>query len=269
MSPASLYRWVAAVLLPVDGCETQEAGLAAADSFLVTEGRAVRPSAHRERFRDAAHAALPAASPAHDELDAFWDAAMALIPGVGAWFPRLELRLIAGAPEYRFRLRPAPALRTGITLSTHRGPDPRSHPGIKGPDLGRMIALRTLARQHGADEAVILDGDGRIADGTTTSIVWWDRDRLCTVPAEVPRIRSVTEGVLRELAVGQGVTVIPRSAAPETLSGCEVWALNALHGIRLVTAWADGPVLTAAPTRLHLWRDLYEGCREPMIGPTA
>jgi hypothetical protein len=55
-------------------------------------------------------------------------------------------------------------------------------------------------------------------------------------------------------------------ATPSELDGAEVWALNALHGLRIVTDWIDdtgGPELAELPGRLALWRGRREALRKP------
>jgi hypothetical protein len=46
-----------------------------------------------------------------------------------------------------------------------------------------------------------------------------------------------------------------------------VWALNALHGIRIVTGWVDGPATAELPGRLDVWRARLDALRKPL--PTA
>ena len=46
--------------------------------------------------------------------------------------------------------------------------------------------------------------------------------------------------------------------------GTELWALSALHGIRIVTAWVDGPSLAEKPGRLAQWRTRLDALRKPV-----
>ncbi|MDQ1606009.1 MAG: hypothetical protein QOJ18_376, partial [Microbacteriaceae bacterium] len=43
-----------------------------------------------------------------------------------------------------------------------------------------------------------------------------------------------------------------------------IWAVNALHGIRIVTAWVDGPQTAEEPGRLTKWRTLLDRLRKPL-----
>jgi hypothetical protein len=51
---------------------------------------------------------------------------------------------------------------------------------------------------------------------------------------------------------------------PAELDGTELWALSALHGIRIVTSWVDGPQLAEQPGRLATWRTRLDALRKPL-----
>jgi hypothetical protein len=44
-----------------------------------------------------------------------------------------------------------------------------------------------------------------------------------------------------------------------------VWVLNALHGIRRVDDWLDGPTPVAEEGRLERWRSRLEALRRPAL----
>jgi len=263
------------MLQPRDDCDVAPAVILAADSWLVTEGSALAIGLHRARFFDAVFELAERHGRVGEvdglDLDSFWDAAIARIPRTGDWFPRVELRVQHDAAELLLRMRPAPARHRSLRLATFRGRDPRTEPWIKGPDLEAMTRLRTQAQQHGADEAVLLDaGDGAdrrpgaVVEGSTTALAWWTGDALCVPSIELPRVDSVTLRSVLALAAATGVDVLHDSVTPEALEGCEVWALNALHGIRIVTGWVDGPATAALPGRLDSWRARLAALRKPL-----
>lgn len=260
MSSATVYRWADGALQHLDHCDPAEETLEAADSWLVRDGRALALDLHRARFADAVLAR------GFGDLDvaAFWGAVISAIPTEGTWFPRIELVSRGGGWHLRYRHREAPELTASITLATHTGHDPRTDPRVKGPDLESMTALRTWAQARGADEAVVLSPEGYIVEGAMTSLVWWSDDELCVVAHDLPRIASVTERSLIALALALGVTVHEQLVRPADLDGREVWALGAVHGIRIVTAWADGPETAELPGRLRLWRDRLSALHKPL-----
>ena len=244
---ADVFRWGDGALHLLDYCELTDATITAADSWLVTGGSALALELHRARFLDAA-----------PEGAEFWDAAVAAIPAEGRWFPRLEQH---SDGRFLFRQRSAPALRKSLTLTTHRGTDPRRTPDVKGPDLEAMSRLRTLAQQDGADEAVILSPDGYVVESSQSAILWWRGSILCTPPAELARVDSVTARSLLGLAGILGVELLEEAVTPAELDGTEIWSLNALHGPRIVTGWIDGPSPAELPGRLGQWRDRLERMR--------
>ena len=84
---------------------------------------------------------------------------------------------------------------------------------------------------------VIADDEDRLLEGAYTSLLWWEEDTLCAVPDDAPILPGITRALLLELAP----TVELRRPAPDDLAGRETWLVSALHGIRAVTRWVDGP----------------------------
>lgn len=252
---ATILRWHDGAFTELDYCDPAETAVVAADSWFVTDGRALALDLHRSRFLGA----LPDGVPG----DRFWSDAIGRIPLSGDWFPRIELQARRGSHELVLRLRSAPERRTSAVLATAAS-DPRTSPTIKGPDLEAMLRLRTLAQKRGADEAVILSPDGYVVEGAYSALVWWRGAILCTPSADLERIDSVTARALLGLAAALGVELYKESVTPAELDGTELWALSALHGPRIVTGWVDGPQPAALPGRLRLWRERLEALRHPL-----
>ncbi len=237
---ADIYRWTGEALELLDYCDLTESTIVAADSWLVDDGRTLAIDLHRSRFLELA-----------PQAEAFWNAAIAAIPPEGAWFPRVELH---SNGRMLFRLRSAPERTLSVTLATHHGPDPRTTPAAKGPDLVAMRRLRSAAQVAGADEAVILTPEGFVVEGSYSALVWWRGAILCFPPAEFARVPSVTARSLIGLATALGVETLEEAVTPAELDGTELWALNALQGPRIVTRWIDGPGTAELPGRLAAWR---------------
>ena len=254
---ADVFRWGDGRLELLDYCELTDTTIVAADSWLVSEGTALALELHRQRFMTS----IPRGYYARSDPEAFWNAALAAIPREGEWFPRVEVHQ---GPRFLFRLRSAPELRKSLAVATHRGVDPRTTPQVKGPDLEAMTRLRTEAQKQGADEAVILTDDGYVIESSQSALVWWRGRILCSPPAEFARVDSVTARSLLGLAGALGVELHTEAVTPAELAGVEVWALNALHGPRIVTTWVDGPELAELPGRLTLWREKLAALRHPM-----
>ncbi len=256
MSTTSLHRWHDGVLQPLEYCDMTGIRILAADSWLVRDGSVLAIDLHRSRFLDAA-----GATPQAEE---FWDAAIAAIPRDGDWFPRVELQQRgAGGKLFLFRLRSAPELTRSVRLAALDA-DPRTVPGVKGPDTDALLAARVEAQRRGADEAVILSPEGYVVEGASSALLWWRGDALCAPSPELERVDSVTARSVVALATALGVDIYYESVAPDDLDGLEIWALSALHGIRIVTAWIDGPAPAEEPGRLGVWRARLERLRRPL-----
>jgi hypothetical protein len=222
-----------------DNCEIK---IAAADSWLVEDGRVRSLDRHFARFTSA----IEKVSPSHlSYLDGFFSAVVAALPRTGRWFPRIEFHADDNSAQHlHLRLRVAPELLDTVTLWTLDEPDPRVSPSIKGPDLSLGQQLRRRANLHGAEEAALLNREGIVLEGALSSLVWWRDGVLCAPPESVPWLPSVTREVIFEIARQSGYQTREELVTPERLNGLEIWALSSLHGIRLVTAWdalPDGP----------------------------
>src|SRR6187431_344947 len=193
MSVQSIYRWHDGALEPLEYCDMTATTIVAADSWLVSDGSTLGLELHRARFFG-----VPSPSEApEDDRAAFWDAAIEAIPREGDWFPRVELH---STGRLLFRLRSAPERTRSAVLATWTGTDPRTQPTVKGPDLDKMLGVRTDVQKVGADEAVILSPDGYVVEGAYSALLWWRGEILCGPPAELERVDSVTARSVLTLA---------------------------------------------------------------------
>jgi branched-subunit amino acid aminotransferase/4-amino-4-deoxychorismate lyase len=229
--------------------------VAVAESFVVDDGRARGLELHARRFeRGCGDAGVRPERP--------FAAVVAELPRSGRWFPRIDV-LAGGA--VRVTARAAPPREPSVVAWIFDGADPRRAPHRKGPDLARLGALRAQAARHGAGEALLRDGDGRLLEGAYTSLLWWEGDVLWGVPDDARILDGVTRRLLLGVAAADGVEVRHRRPSPAALDGCEVWLTSALHGIRAV-APPDAPgCLRAGPApRAAAWQARLEALAEPI-----
>lgn len=224
-----------------------------ADSWLVVEGTVAGLDSHIERFTGSVRQEFPGL-----DTESFIRASLAALPRTGRWFPRIEAIVVDGGPLLRLRVRVAPEPLTEVTVATAMY-DPRTAPAVKGPNLEALGALRT---ELAVGEAIIVDGDGYIAEGAWSSIVWWRGESLHVVDPSIARLPGVTERLVLNHARAIGTSVTASRARPAELDGAEVWVLSALHGIRVATDWRDGPSLRIEPERAERWRTEYANNRE-------
>ncbi|QZY52281.1 aminotransferase class IV [Leucobacter tenebrionis] len=281
-----------------DGAKTaarpgaEPGALLVADSFRVrvnprTGAAEVRGlDEHLDRFRRSVLAQMPSAEKSDAEaetlerIDLFLDEALHRIAEYGEGFPRLELwgsERTGGDSEFALSLRPLPAL--GDTIELRSAPGVLlERPYLKGPNIPRLAELN---RELGA-EALLLDAIGCAVEGATTSLIWWtdDTDQSGHYIAEERardrgnRVESVTEGLLRQAAqqrlVGrkpeQGRTsaLTPARPKPAELARAEIWAVNALHGIRVVASVDGAPAPAPVKHRLRWFREALDRTWQPV-----
>lgn len=266
---------IAATSTPSDHNQEQ---LIVADSFRVQDHDGVAAargfSRHLDRFRASVAEALRLAEVATDErsycseaLEPFLAGAPALISAYGNGFPRLELWLNdAGETRFDLALRPLPQLATTIDMrSASVIATPDAH--VKGPNIPSYARLNAAFGAEALLTSVDSSGSTHaVREGATTSLVFW-RDETPEsghVIAAADRVASVTEAALSRFAESQHRPLLPATVTVEQLRRCEVWAVNALHGIRPV-AHIDGEPLPAFdPARLAVFQDALEATWEPV-----
>ncbi|MQY05054.1 aminotransferase class IV [Actinomadura macrotermitis] len=237
------------------------------DSWLVSDGLVRGLDLHRERF---VRACAALAGVRTETTGAFFTAAVEELPRSGDWFPRVEYAPAgttgdAAAGAFRLWIRPAPQRGSFVRMWVPEEADQRRHPAVKGPDLPYLLALRDRALAAGADEALLLGPGGQVLEGTTTSLLWWRGDKLCMPPDEAPALHGVTRRLIRAIAGNLWCPVGFEYVTLADLDGVEVWTVNALHGIRPVSAWAQTALRAPAPTdRLHHWRRLLTATSAPI-----
>jgi branched-subunit amino acid aminotransferase/4-amino-4-deoxychorismate lyase len=79
------------------------------------------------------------------------------------------------------------------------------------------------------------------------------------VPDDAPILPGITRALLLELASDRGTPVMLRRPAPRELADRETWLVSALHGIRVVTAWANGGPPAGGAPHADGWQRLLDG----------
>lgn len=258
----ALYQFSGERLGPIEWCDPVRGGTLVADSWLVDQGQAVAVELHRERFI----ASCQDSGVDGSLVRSFFRAVLDQIPREGTWFPRVELVATPGGPTLRYRERVAPErLETAVVKVSEV--DPRTQPMTKGPDLEALLALRAQVAPSGANEALIQTDSGILVEGAYSTLMMWPpgRDQMVVVEASLPRIPSVTESVLRDVATERGIPVSEREIKTADLAGWSVWVISALHGIRLVTNFIEGPPLAVHHEHRDDWQKAWWGRRTPLV----
>jgi branched-subunit amino acid aminotransferase/4-amino-4-deoxychorismate lyase len=190
-------------------------GRAAFETLRVYGGRPFRLEAHldrlvasaasiglpplgRDELAELAGLVLPAAGSADAVLRLVWTAG----PAEG---PPLGLALLGPIPGWIEEVRARGA--RAVSLLGVRAVVPWLLPGVKSTSYAVNMAAEAEARRRGADEAVFVDAEGVVLEGTVTN-VWWRKGRTLFTPAlELGILAGVTRAALLELAPEAGYEV--------------------------------------------------------------
>jgi branched-subunit amino acid aminotransferase/4-amino-4-deoxychorismate lyase len=207
-------------------CDPREPVLRADDEALL-RGRAAFETLRvyaRRPFRLEAHLDRLEASARHIELPGFdrrevaelaalvleragdEDAVLRLVwTGGSADAPPMGIALLSDVPAWIEETRARGA--RAVSLLGVRAVVPWLLPGVKSTSYAVNMAAEAEAKRRGADEAVFVDADGLVLEGTVTN-VWWRRGRTLYTPSlELGILAGVTRAALLELAPARGYAV--------------------------------------------------------------
>jgi 4-amino-4-deoxychorismate lyase len=156
------------------------------------------PAVERRRLQVLVGLVLPKAEGGDATLRLVWTAgptggiptALALLNSVPDW--------IEGARERG---------SSAVSLLGLRASAPWLLPGVKSTSYAVNMAAETEARRRGADEAIFVDGDGIVLEGTVTNVWWRVGDTLYTPSLDLGILAGVTRAAVIELAPTCGYRV--------------------------------------------------------------
>jgi branched-subunit amino acid aminotransferase/4-amino-4-deoxychorismate lyase len=103
---------------------------------------------------------------------------------------------------------------------------------------------------NGADEAVITDSKGFVAEGALSALVWWRGDVLCSSDDKTNWLPSITRQEVFSIADQMGFESRSENVRPDDLAKLPIWALSSLNGIMPVRSWIG--VADELPESVHL-----------------
>lgn len=144
------------------------------------------------------------------------------------------------------------------TVSTQRIPDAAVPARAKTHNYLNGILARLELRGTDADEAIMLDSAGNVAEGATSNVFAVDGDGLLTPALSGPVLPGITRDTVMDIAREEGIPVREATFGPETLRTAEeLFCTNSTWEIRPVEA-VDGTSVGGGPvTKL-----LAQGYRE-------
>jgi len=123
--------------------------------------------------------------------------------------------------------------------------DAKTHNYLSG------ILARLEVRETGADEVLMLDGDGYLTEGATSNLFFVDEGRLHTPSTARPLLPGVTRAVVLDLARDEDFPVETGSYLPADLRGAdEVFLTNSSWEVRPVSRIGEYTYDVGPMTRL-------------------
>jgi len=143
------------------------------------------------------------------------------------------------------------------TVKTRRVPDAAIPATVKTHNYVNGVLARLELRVSDADEAVMLDDEGHLAEGATSNLFFVDGDALCTPSLDGPVLPGITREEVIDIAGEEGMPVTEGSFTPEDLRNArEAFVTSTTREIRPVGT-VDGIDVGGGPVTTLL-RRLYD-----------
>lgn len=252
------------------------------ETVRVRNGHPFRSPSHLQRLREGAEF-LRIRVPLSDfELTA---GMAALIGSTGIQDGVLRITLSRGVGPRGYSPRGAEQPMLAMTLNCGSVGDPKqlsqwrlttaSVRVAAGDPLGRFktcnklhqVLARAEAETNGADEALLLNTDGDVAEAASSNVFWIEKGTVFTPPLQSPALPGVTRALIIELCSHLQVESAERRCHPSALKEADgVFLTLSSQGI-VEACSIDDCALSRSPTtrRLHeaygdtLWRET--GCK--------
>lgn len=159
--------------------------------------------------------------------------------------PPMGLALLSDVPGWIEEVRPGGA--RAVSLLGIRAAVPWLLPGVKSTSYAVNMAAEAEARRQGAEEAIFVDADDIVLEGTVTNI-WWRKGKTLYTPSlELGILAGVTRATLLELASSCGYRV-EEDAYPldDVLDGDEAFTSSSVREVMPLVE-IDGVALGRGP----------------------
>ncbi len=167
-------------------------------------------------------------------------------PGERGYTPRP-----GGHPTVAMTLHPVPTLerlvRWKLVTASYRilATDPLA--SFKTLNKLTHIMARMEALEKGADEALLLNTNGAVAETASGNLFWVSRNRVCTVPAGHGALPGITRAVVLEICQALGLPTDQRIIKPEALRKAKgIFITQSVFGIVPITT-LDGKPAALSP----------------------
>lgn len=105
------------------------------------------------------------------------------------------------------------------------------------------VMARIEAEARNADEALILNTNGEVAEAASANLFWLYHDKVCTVPTGRGVLPGITRAVVLEICQVLGFTTNKRVIKPEALRHSEgIFLSQSARGVIAITSFEGEPV---------------------------
>ncbi len=155
----------------------------------------------------------------------------------------------SGPPTLAMTLHPLPPrnadepLQWSLITSSFRVPAGDGLASFKTTSKLLNVLARAEAEEKGADEALLLNTNGEVAETAGGNLFWIYDDQVCTAPTGRGVLPGITRAVVLEICQTLGLTANQRILKPEQLrQAAGIFITQSALGIIPVTAFDGQPV---------------------------
>ncbi len=138
-----------------------------------------------------------------------------------------------------------------VTAATRRLPSDGLDPRIKSLNYLNHILARIEANHAEADEAVLLNAQGRVTEGTADNLFIVRDNRLLTPPVIDGALPGITRALIIELAKQAGIETHEQSLAPYDLHTADECFLTGTGAELIPVREIDGRPMSACPGPIY------------------
>jgi aminodeoxychorismate lyase len=134
-------------------------------------------------------------------------------------------------------------LQWSLVTSSFRLPASDALAAFKSTSKVLNVLARSEAEANGADEALLLNTNGEVAETASGNLFWVYRDKICTVPTGRGVLPGITRAVVLEICQSLGLETSKRVIKPEMLRNAEgLFVTQSALGIVPVASFDGLPV---------------------------
>ena len=154
-------------------------------------------------------------------------------------------------PTVVMTLHAAPSLEKAVewslVTSSFRIPASDALSSFKTTSKVLHVMARAEAAEKGADEALLINTNGEVAEAASGNLFWVYDDKICTTPTGRGVLPGITRAIVLEICQGLGLPTNKRVIKPEALRNSQgIFVTQSAFGIVPIVSF-DGESVTPSP----------------------